>query len=390
MKRFSNILTVTFLSTFVLFSSCKNENTDVVISGEVTNLKSLTKVILHQQNFDRNVFVDSLRVSSKKHKFQFVVKGISEPTFYQLHFVGNKTSVVVLLVEPGENISLTIHAPNYSQYEVTGSVGSKKVKMLSNRLAKTNHALDSLDIQFSNTDVRSERERISKEYEAAIDSQRVFSRQFILQNLQSRASIMAVYQQFANGHFVFDRAEDIQLLRVIATQLKTSDPESDFTQGILKDIASQEKKVYNYQLSRMIDEAENDLPEIALPNIYGDTVRLSSLRGKVILLDFWSSENQSSLFENQELKGFYDIFKEKGFEIYQVSLDENRAAWVSKVESTTLPWINVCEFNPAGSIAARNYNITKIPSNYLINRKYEIVGKNLYGKELERKIREII
>jgi peroxiredoxin len=206
----------------------------------------------------------------------------------------------------------------------------------------------------------------------------------------SRASVMAVYQQLGDNKFVFDRLEDLYLLKAVATSLKAFYPESDFTKGMLADIQNQERQIATLRMNQIIEEAESTLPEIALPNTKGQTVKLSSLRGKIILLDFWSSVSQTNLFENQELKQIYKTYQPKGFEIFQVSLDDRREPWIEKVESTELPWINVCDPKEGSSYAARIYNVTSIPTNYLINKNFEIVGKNLYGKELERKIKEIL
>jgi hypothetical protein len=94
--------------------------------------------------------------------------------------------------------------------------------------------------------------------------------------------------------------------------------------------------------------------------------------------------------DNRELLGIYKQFKGKGFEIYQVSLDGNRDEWVNAIESAGLPWINVCELNPKGSRDALTYNITQVPANYLIDRNYTIIGKNLYGDALKKMLQEVL
>ena len=206
----------------------------------------------------------------------------------------------------------------------------------------------------------------------------------------SRASVMALYQKISDDRFVFEKAEDIQLFKVVASSLIARYPDSEYSKGMLRDIKNQEKILTSARLQSLIQVAESSLPEIALPNTNGDTVKLSSLRGKVILLDFWASFSQENLLENRELLELYKRYKSKGFEIYQVSLDIEREPWLAAIESVGLPWVNVCELNPNGSRVVGLYNVTRLPANYLIGRNYDIVGKNLFGRDLENKLKEIL
>jgi hypothetical protein len=91
---------------------------------------------------------------------------------------------------------------------------------------------------------------------------------------------------------------------------------------------------------------------------------------------------------NNELLPIYEKYKSDGFEIYQVSLDEDRESWLRTINTQNLPWINVCDFRGTQTYPVRIYNITKLPANYLINRDSEIIGKDLFGEKLEEKIRE--
>jgi hypothetical protein len=96
------------------------------------------------------------------------------------------------------------------------------------------------------------------------------------------------------------------------------------------------------------------------------------------------------MMENRELIEIYRKYKSKGFEIYQVSLDVDREPWLAAIESIGMPWINVCELNPNGSSVIGLYNVTRIPANYLISRDHSIAGKNLFGAQLEKKLKEIL
>jgi hypothetical protein len=378
-----------FLFSLLFFVSC-NQTEITQIEGNVKNNKSSMEVKLFRQDFDKIVLLENLTLKENKTKLVFKVKEINEPTFYQLEFANGRKRTIVLLIEPGEKILLEVDMLNFGDYSLSGSEGSLKTQILNNRLSRTIKTLDSLNNLYINTKNLPEKEFLAEKYIAAIEDQRAFNSQFIWENPMSRASVMALYQQYGEEKFIFDRAEDIQLFKVVGSSLKAMYPESEYTKGVLRDIANQEKILASHKLIEFINQAESSLPEISLPNSKGDTIRLSTLRGKVILLDFWASVNQVSLLENRELLEIYSQFKGKGLEIYQVSLDPEKEKWLTAIKLADLPWISVRAENPDASLIVGSYNISGIPSNYLINKEFDIVGKNLYGKDLIAKLKEIL
>ena len=93
---------------------------------------------------------------------------------------------------------------------------------------------------------------------------------------------------------------------------------------------------------------------------------------------------------NNDLKELYRKYRNSGLEIYQVSLDEDKTAWASAVKDQQLPWISVCDFQGSNSPAVGAYNITALPSNFLIDRTGNIAGKDLGGEDLEKAIKKHI
>lgn len=377
-----------FLTSIVLLSCSQSENAK--ISGDVTGADTTIQVTLYRQYYHKMDEVKSVQISPKESSFNFKVGELTEPTFYHLYFDGKRRNVAVLLLEPNEQVQLEIDLNNFMDYGITGSVTSEKTRQLSKKIAQTKRLVDSLKNELQSTQNNAERERINVELTELIEKQREFSTSFIWDNPRCRSSVMALYQQIDDELLVFDRAQDLQLFKVVGTSLRAMYPESDYTEGILKDIKRQERLLNSHKLQQLVQEAESSLPDIALPNPQGDTVRLSSLKGKVVLIDFWTSTNPESLMENRELLEIYEQFNGKGFEVYQVSLDTDRESWVAAIQSANLPWINVSELNPNGSRVAQTYNVTKIPSNYLINRDFDIVDRDVFGSDLVSKLKEIL
>lgn len=130
--------------------------------------------------------------------------------------------------------------------------------------------------------------------------------------------------------------------------------------------------------------------DIELANLNGDLMKLSSLKNKYILLDFWSSGCRACREDNPGLLNLYDKYKHDGFEIYAVCLDEKKEFWQKTVVDDKINWITVSDLKGANkSEAALIYNVIGIPKNYLINKKGVIIAEDLRGEDLEKKLEEI-
>lgn len=130
-------------------------------------------------------------------------------------------------------------------------------------------------------------------------------------------------------------------------------------------------------------------PEIILPGPDGDSISLSSLRGKVVLIDFWASWCAPCVKEQPELADLYRKFKDadfkggKGFEIYGVSLDSKKENWEKAIAKWKISWTQVSDLKFWSSPVARTYHLQEIPANFLIDGEGNIIAMNLHGRDLE-------
>jgi len=380
-----------FINSFLLalplfILSCSN-GSKVTIRVEV---KSPEKNMLYisRIDFGKTTPIDSAKISSGESIKKFRLPQGSEPTFYTISL--KKGGALTLLASRDEKISVKFDVQNMDSYEVVGSKESLKVKEIAESFRKSKQTVDRLRKEYIKAQTDAEREAIGRQFQAEIDSQRASCSRFIWANPMSKASIMALYQKYNDDLYLFDRAEDLTLLKMVASAWRALYPESDYTRGMLEDIGRIEKIITNSKINKLISEAEPSIPDLDIPDKNGTFVKLSSLKGKVILLDFFTASNTSSLLDNRELMNIYNTFKNRGFEVYQVSMDADKNEWLNYLSNTRVTWISVREVDPTHSAAALLYNVTQLPTNYLIDKNFNIIDKNIYGERLKEKLNVLL
>lgn len=369
--------------------SCTQKN-QVKIKGEIKNGGN-QKVYLEQMNVSNVIPVDSTTTNGKG-QFKFK-KEITTPTFYNVR-IGKNLSFP-LLAEPDAQIELSGTFDELSQiYWVEGSEGSLWLKILNTQLKSTQTAMDSLRTLYKalpeETAYDAERENIATQWDTVTTRQIRFSKDFILKHAVSPAAYYALYQKFDNDNFILTPEENLHSYKVVATALKAMYPESQYTQAILKHLDLINKNNNTLRLQQFIANSATTLPEIELPDRNGDTLALSSLKAKFIVLDFTALSSQNGKAYSGEMKNIYNKFRNKGVEIYQVCLDPNRLQWESLIKQYDITWPCVWDADAMQSRVARHWNVKTIPANYIINSKSEIVGKNLQGKRLEDRLNDLL
>ncbi len=187
------------------------------------------------------------------------------------------------------------------------------------------------------------------------------------------------------------RKNALMALVIVAQQSGRSDLMLSAAERFVKAFPDDDRKG---QLEAIL-QAEGSLrkgqpaPDIALPGPDGQTYRLSSLRGKWVLIDFWASWCRPCRMENPNVVRLYQKYHPNGFEIFGVSLDYQRDAWLQAIRQDNLGWIHVSDLKGWQSAAAQLYRINSIPATVLIDPEGRIAAKGLRGTTLEAKLREI-
>lgn len=378
-----------FLSLLTLFAAGCINNKSFTVHG-VIKVKSKKYIYLNRIDVNTPVFIDSARIN-RNGRFHFTVKGF-EPDFYQLGF--SKTNFITLLAEPKEKIKLSFTSKNlYENYSISGSSGSEKLQVLDGTLAKTKMKLDSLTTLYNNASKEPGFDKrgpeLNSEYSKLIKAQRKKNIEFIINNISSLAAIKALYQTITPETYVLYEPNDLQYLKIVTDSLTRHYPNSKNVQALARDLNNELNKMYTDRLGKMANELPQAKLDPDLENIDGKRIALSSLRGKYVLLAFWSFQSRECVSENLQLKELYKLYHSKGLEIYQINVDDSEADWRKAVQFDELPWISTREDDPRNPVNTRLFNVTSVPYNFLFDKGGNIIGTNLHNRMLQLKLEQL-
>ncbi len=371
-----------------VFLSCQSGN--VEISGKIGGTAN-TKVYLERQDVDRIVAVDSARIS-RSGEFSFRVQ-VTDPVYYVVR-VGQEAAVTVV-AEAGKQIFVEGERFGLEKnYRVSGSEASELVRELVLHLNATTTAMDSLQKRYRALPAEqvhdAERERLATNWDSVVAGQILFSRNFTIEHATSPAAYYALYQKLSPDRFVLSPVDELTSYKAVLSSLMAFYPESSYTKALSGHYEQIRKNMQSNRIRSLIEQSESSLPAIRLADQNGKEQRLESLKGKYILLDFTLLTAKAGASHTNDLKQAYAKYRGKGLEIFQVCLDGNKLLWEEALEASGIDWICLLDPEGAESRAARSWNIQGIPANYLINRQYEIVGKNLYGQRLRDRLADVI
>ncbi len=376
-------------SILLLIFSCSNKPAGFEIKGNLINAHSKT-IYLDELTITNIKPVDSV-VINKNGYFSF--QGItSEPTFFLLRI--SRNNFITLLIDSLDNVSITGDFENLSQtYDIEGSKDSKLIKEL---LLKQNNSIAGIDSlnniyreNMNNSDIDLIKAELEKSFINIISEHHQFLTSFIEDNTSSFSCLMALYQSLDSRNFILTQENDMKYFNMVDSALSALYPNSKHVKTLHANIIENKRKI-NYEKTGQTGVNIGDIaPEISLPSPDGDTISLSSLRGKYVLIDFWAAWCKPCRWENPNLVANYKKYNNKGFEIFQVSLDRTKDTWVKAIKKDNLTWYHVSDLKYWNSAPAQVYNIYGIPANLLIDKKGKIIAKNLKGAALGKKLSEI-
>lgn len=288
---------------------------------------------------------------------------------------------MALLVEGGE--TLNIHADGFKMDAKTGQTGKATVTG-----SKNMEYYDKLMV--IQNDMRTKGEAAQKQYQAAMDKKdskkmAQIEQEFGVLEKQASDKVKTMLPEmgtslvslFALNFINID--SDFAIYDQLAQRFEKENPNSPHARSLIGRVA----RIKGVMVG-------SPAPEITLSDTTGNVVPLSSLRGKYVLIDFWASWCGPCRQENPNVVRMYNKFKDKGFTIYSVSLDQAKANWTRAIRNDNLTWTHVSDLKFWQSAAAQQYGVQAIPATFLLDKEGKIIAKNLRGEALEQKLEEIL
>lgn len=359
MSRFSKVFVM--LAAVAVAASCAKTAS---IEGTIPTSEVIVKVLdMNRYNVLDTVAVDADGRFSYKMEIE---KG--QPQF--VYLFEDSLKVASLLLQAGDKVTVTADAEGKT-CEVTGSDESLKLAQIEKEYS---NALN--DLVASTTS-----QELTQKYIAYYRS-RV---KYVMENPFSLTVVPVFFQNFGPELPVFSQNTDAILFTNAADSLEKVYPESKYVKALRNE--AERRFGYLELESRIADAKVVGYPDINLPDTKGEKISLSSVEeaSKVTMLYFWSASDAAQKMFNQDiLKSLYAEFHDKGFEIYQVALDPDKALWAKVVKEQELPWINVCDGLGANSQYAFHYNVQQVPAVYLLKDGELVDGQNVDEQSIRR------
>lgn len=369
--------------------SCSNKKFEV--SGNITDAKDS---LLYFENMSLNgpVVVDSTKLDADGN-FSFAVDAPSAPEFYRLRIAGQ---IINIAADSTEHVTIKAAYPTMaSQYEVSGSNECSKIKELAigqmALQATINNIVRNTNL---NDDVMRDSIRvILAQYKEGVKNN------YIFKEPMKAYAYFALFQTIALGYenaLVFNprsNEDDVKVFAAVATSWDTYYPKAE--RGLnLHNIAIEGLKnirIMKAEQQQTVDPSKVEYTgviDIALPDNKGNIRKLSSLKGKVVMLDFHLFATKESTARIMQLRELYNKYHAQGFEIYQVSIDPDEHFWKTSVAA--LPWVCVHSDDGLNAAELGMYNVRDIPTYFLIDKNNVLQKRDVQIKDIDAEIKALL
>lgn len=353
------------------FFSCEGNDAasegKVLITGKIENAPE-GLVVLTQYTDSRPKVLDTLEVDSKG-EFTYDLE-VTTPTFYELNLYGQRAVKLALFKE---NVEVTYNFSDPASLQIEGSADSKEMLKLEKLMEEYQLTVNKLNEQYYEAMSKNDTETIKRiQLDAmTLESQQAEKVKEMISSMgDSFASLAAVG--------LLNPKNDFPFIDELITKLNANYPG---TSSIM-------------QMKQQLDEMRalsvgQVAPDFELPDPNGKMVKLSDLRGKYVLIDFWAAWCKPCRQENPNVVRLYNQYKDKGFEVFGVSLDRTKEDWIKAIADDQLTWTHVSDLKYFNSAAAELYKIDAIPATYMIDPDGKIIARDLRGPSLENKLAEL-
>ena len=348
------------------------------IDGVVEQLSG-SEVIVKLLDINRFTTLDTVAVD-KSGRFTYKVEAAKgQPEF--VYIFNGDVKIASLVLEGGDKVAVT--ADTLGNYSVEGSQESLMLQQVEMDYASALKRMTDIASRIESASDPQQavalRQELGQEY-IAYYRDRV---RYVMQNSRSISVVPVFYQTFGTNLPVFGQSTDAIHFRNVADSLSLAYPASRYVKALRQEA---DRRFGYLELENRLRNAEEvGYPDIELPDLKGEKRRLSEIDSKVIMIHFWTaSDADQKMFNLDTLMPLYNEFHDKGFEIYQVALTTDKAAWAQIVKKQNLPWINVCDRLGAASQYVTTYNIPVLPATYIIADGELVDGEIVDEKSVRR------
>ena len=385
-KTFSSLCLCTLALMAAMLTSCNNKKFH--INGTVTEAKD-SVLYLENMSLDGPVVVDSVKLDDKG-AFSFSGKAPDAPEFYRLRIAGQ---IINLSVDSTETVDVKASYPSMATgYAVDGSAECATIREL---------ALKQIDLQNRVIAVQNNpnlgydltRDSIGKLVAAYKED---IKRNYIYKAPMRASSYFALFQTLGNM-LIFnprENADDVKVFAAVATSWDTYHPDALRGKN-LHNIAIEGMKnvriMRNKMAAQNIDASKvnvSNIIDISLLDNQGNRRSLTDLKGKVVMLDFHVFGSNGSTKRIMEMRELYNKYHDRGFEIYQVAFDPDEHFW--KTQTAALPWISVRDPQGLQSQNLAAYNVSSIPTFFLIDRNNEVKKRDSQITDIDAEINALL
>ena len=379
MSRFSKFINIA--AAAALLAAC----TPAAKIGGTVESAPASEVIVKLLNVNRYEVLDTVKTdASGRFSYKVDVKK-GQPEFVYVFYKDVK--IASLLLEAGDDVKVT--ADTLGSYKVTGSQECEKLAKIENDYAAALRRLGDMAAKLDQTSDPDAAAALTKDMTREYVQYYRNSVKYVLENSKSLTSVPVLYQNFGADLPVFGQSTDAIHFMTVADSLSTVYPESKYVKALRKEA---ERRFGLLELQAKLANAEEiGYPDIELPDINAQKVKLSEVDAKVIMVYFWSATDANQkMFNLDVLKSLYDDYHKRGFEIYQVALDPDKVSWAQVVKQQNLPWINVCDGLGGNSPYVLTYNLGGLPSAYIISDGELVDGQVVDEKSLRKLLDKLL
>lgn len=368
-----NLVLFLFVLSTIVLTSCESKpdlsKYETTISGILYNVPGQEIILVHQT--PEGIFALDTTYVEENGDFLFT-PDVEEVGVYRVMI--DFSQYITVIVNKGDHVFIDADGLDiYDNYIIEGSEESDLVRLVVEEALRYNKQFDSTKIVINHETAA----KNGKALMTAFDYQKLLHanhRQFIIDFINQHPGSIASYFLVIQ----LPAEEEPDLYKQVAKNITNTYPHFSFLPELTDQI-----DVLNIANEGTLAQ------EMNYPSPSGDSIKLSSLRGKYVLIDFWASWCKPCREENPTIVKLYEKYKDQGFEIYGYSIDEKKESWMKAIEDDGITWIQTSDLKGWAAEGSILYGVQAIPATFLIDPNGVIMAKNIRGVELETKLIEI-